>query len=222
MRVLYHYPLCPFSRKVRVHLAEKGLSFDMVLENFWKRRREFAKFNPAMQVPVLVEQDGTILPDSLSICEFLEDNYQNNNLIGKTSTEKAEVRRIISWFDIKFYNEVTKYLLNEKVIRYYTRIGEPSSDAIRAAKSNIVPHLKYIEFLTRNNSWLAGEKITLADISAACQLSVVDYMGEVPWDNYPKVKEWYALVKSRPSFRSLLADNVAGFVPPKCYADLDF
>lgn len=222
MRTVYHFPLCPFSRKVRVALAEKKLDFDLIIENFWERRRSFANLNPAMQVPVLVEPDGKIFADSSAICEYLDSVYPDNRLLGYSDVESANIRRLTAWFDNKFFHEVSKYLINEKVLRYYTRIGAPSSEAIRVAKSNIIPHMEYIKFLTDENMWLAGERISLADIAAAAHLSVADYLGEVPWDNYPQVKEWYALLKSRPSFRKILNDKIPGFAPPKHYAVLDF
>lgn len=222
MRSLYHFPLCPFSRKVRISLAEKGLSYELIIENFWERRRAFAKLNPSMQVPVLLEAGGITVPDSYAICEYLEDKYPEVSFLAATAEENAKIRRLVSWFDNKFYNEVGKYLLNEKVVRYLTRVGEPCSEAIRAAKTNIIPHMEYIKFLTANYKWLTGDRLTLADISAAAHISVLDFLGEVPWENYPDVKEWYAQIKSRPSFRPILADRVIGYVPPKHYADLDF
>lgn len=222
MRTLYHFPICPFSRKVRVTLAEKKLDFDLIVENFWERRRAFASLNPAMQVPVLVEPDGQTIPDSYAICEYLDTAYPENRLIGYSDIESANIRRLISWFDNKFFHEVNKYLINEKILRYYTRVGAPNSEAIRVAKVNIIPHMEYISYLTDENTWLAGERITLADITASAHISVADYLGEVPWDAYPKVKEWYALLKSRPSFRKILNDKIPGFAPPKHYAVLDF
>ena len=222
MRKLYHFPLCPFSRKVRFTLAEKSLEFELIAESFWERRREFARLNPAMQVPVLIDNNGTTIPDSYTICEYLESKYTENKLIGRSIEEAAGIRRLVSWFDNKFYHEVGKYLLNEKIIRYFTGVGEPCSDAIRAAKSNIIAHLEYIKFLTADHNWLMGERLSLADITAAAHISVVDYLGEIPWENYPEVKEWYALVKSQPSFRPILSDKIMGFAPPKCYANLDF
>jgi len=222
MRSLYHFPLCPFSRKVRILLAEKGLSFELINENYWKRRKAFARLNPAMQVPVLIEPSGLIVPDSYSICEYLEERYTEIRLLGRSLEENIEIRRLSSWFDNKFYNEVDKYLLNEKVMRYLTGNGEPCSDAIRAGKINIIPHMEYFKYLTRNDKWLTGDRLTLADITASAHLSVLDFLGEVPWDNYPEVKEWYAQIKSRPSFRPILADRVVGYSPPVYYADLDF
>lgn len=222
MYTLYHYPLCPFSRKVRILLTEKDQDFELVEEIFWQRRKEFWHLNPAMQVPVLVLTSGRKVPDSYAICEYIDEKFPSTRFMGKTPEERANIRRLISWFDNKFYNEVTRYLLKEKIIRHYTKKGETSSEAIRAAKLNIIPHLEYITYLTNDNKWFEGDKLSLADITASAHLSVVDYLGEIPWDSYPKAKEWYALIKSRPSFRKLLSDKIPGFIPPKHYANLDF
>lgn len=222
MRKLYHFPLSPFSRKIRILMKEKDLDFDLVVENFWERRKEFLAMNPSCQVPLLVEGDKNFFSDSTAISEYLEEKYPEKSLLGKDIVEKAEVRRICGWFNNKFYYEVTKHILDEKVFKHYRKQGEPDSIAIRAAKTNISYHLDYISFLTRKRKWLAGEKFSLADITAAAQLSVIDYMGDVPWEQSPHVKEWYSVIKSRPSFRPLLTDSIPGFKPPKYYSDLDF
>lgn len=222
MQTLYHFPLCPFSRKVRVVLKEKGLNYELIKEDVWKRRHDFMRINPANDVPVLVEQDGSAVSDHNAICEYLEEAYPERSLLGETPLERAEVRRIVGWFDRKFYQEVTQYVLAEKVYRYYLRDGQPDSEVIRAAKHNICYHLDYIAFLTQKNQWLAGGSMTLADIAAACHISVLDYLGDVPWQVNDEAKEWYVLMKSRPSFRPILADKVAGFLPYREYANLDF
>lgn len=222
-RTLYHYPLSPFCRKIRVVLTEKNLPFEMVVENFWERRREFLIMNPAAQVPVLKEEkEEIILSDSVTICEYLEERYMKNSLLDKKIKERAEIRRISSWYNNKFYYEVTKHLLDEKLYKCLRGQGEPNSEAIRAAKKNIHYHLDYIGHLRKTRQWLAGDKFSLADITAAAQLSVVDYFNDVPWERNGYAREWYALVKSRPSFRPILKDRIPGFKPPAHYEDPDF
>lgn len=225
-RVLYHYPLSPFSRKIRFQLAEKGLEFELKLENFWERRRSFLAMNPASQVPVLVENGDVTTPrmlsDSTAISEYLEEKYPEKNLLGNSAEERAEVRRLSGWFNNKFYYEVTKYILDEKLFKALRNMGEPNSFCIRAAKANIEDHIDYIGFLLQNRTWLAGEKFTLADINAAAQISVVDYFGDVNWERNAKVKHWYSLIKSRPGFRPFLDDFIAGFDCAKHYKMIDF
>ncbi|MCZ6720108.1 MAG: glutathione S-transferase family protein [Alphaproteobacteria bacterium] len=222
MRTLYHLWLSPFCRKVRVVLREKGAEFEMSVEKVWERRTELLAMNPAGTVPILIEPDGEIIADSGPICEYLEDIYPEPALIGTAPLVRAEVRRLIAWFDQKFDHEVTENLLGEKFMKRFMGLGEPNSEAIRAGQTNFRYHLDYVGYLAERRKWLAGEEFSLADIAAAAHISSLDYIGVVPWENYPSAKDWYARVKSRPSFRGLLADRIPGATPPKHYADLDF
>jgi glutathione S-transferase len=223
MRTLYHLALSPFSRKVRVALREKGLDFHLKVEKVWERRPDFLALNPAGTVPVLVEEDGLVLADSGVICEYLEEVYPGErNLLGETPAERAEVRRLVAWFDQKFAREVTENLLREKMMKKFLGLGEPNSAAIRAGYSNVHYHLEYIAWLIERRRFLAGDKFSLADVAAASHVSCLDYLGDIPWAEHERAKEWYARIKSRPSFRPLLADNIPGAPPPKHYADLDF
>ena len=222
MRTLYHIWLNPFSRKVRIMLGEKKLDFAMEVEPVWERRTEFLALNPAGEVPVLVEPDNTVLSDSSAICEYLEEQSPEPNLMGWKPYEKAEVRRLVAWFDRKFHQEVTDMLVNEKVMKRFLGLGEPDSRIIRAAQQNIHTHLDYITFLTDRRHWLAGEVMTLADIAAAAHLSALDYLGDVPWSEHKSAKHWYARIKSRPSLRPILSDAIPGLPAPKHYSNLDF
>ena len=222
MRILYHFWLSPFSRKVRIALFEKGLDVELVVEKYWDRRQEFIAMNPAGQVPVLSEADGTVLPDSQAIVEYLEDCHPEPNLLGREPLDRAECRRLVAWFDGKFHQEVTDFLLREKLLKRFMGMVEPRSDLIRAGRENISYHMDYITYLVERRNYIASEVFSLADIAAAAHLSCLDYLGDVPWDRYLGVKEWYARVKSRPSFRAILADHMPGLPPPRHYADLDF
>jgi len=221
MRVLYHQWLSPFCRKVRVALKEKSLDFELRLERVWERRSEFLMLDPAGEVPVLVEDDGGVIADSAAICEYLEERVPSPALIGANVAGRAEVRRLIAWFDRKFNREVTENIVGEKVFKRYLGAA-PDSRAIRAGQENIRYHLDYIGWLTERRTWLAGDQFSLADIAAGAHLSALDYLGEVPWESHELAKLWYARIKSRPSFRPLLGDHLPGEPPPKHYADLDF
>ncbi|PWR22124.1 glutathione S-transferase family protein [Zavarzinia compransoris] len=222
MRILYHLPLSPFCRKLRLALREKSLDFELRVERVWERRPEFLALNPAGQVPVLVEEGGRPLADSSAIAEYLEETYPDRRLLGRSAVERAETRRLVAWFDQKFHAEVTLNLLFEKVNKRFYGLGNPDSAAIRMGKQFISGHLDYIADLSERRRWLAGDEFSLADMAAAAHLSCIDYLGDVPWDAHPRAKDWYVRVKSRPSFRPLLGDHVAGMPPPPHYADLDF
>ncbi|MFD2233227.1 glutathione S-transferase family protein [Phaeospirillum tilakii] len=223
MRTLFHHPLCPFSRLVRVVLAEKRLEFALQAEKFWEARPEFVALNPASETPVLVEDNGLVLCDGLAIAEYLNEIHRDPALLPTDPAPRAEARRLVGWFNYKFHVEVTDQLLGQKVFR---RLGchraEPDSRRMRAAFAAIHDHLDYIGWLTERRAWLAGPTFSLADIAAGVQISCLDFIGDVPWDDHPAAKDWYARIKSRPSFRPLLADHLPGLPAPRHYADLDF
>lgn len=222
MRTLLHLPLSPFARKVRLALAEKRLPFELRIERVWDRREEFLAVNPAGTVPVLQESNGLWIADSYAICEYLDEAYPDMPLLGRTLGERAEVRRLVAWFDQKFHAEVTRNLVFEKQMKRLIGRGNPDATAIRAGYANLKPHLEYIGWLAETRAWLAGPQLSLADLAAAAHLSALDYIGDVDWSISDAAKDWYARVKSRPSFRPLLGDRVTGVVPPAHYDDLDF
>ena len=222
MPLLYHLWLSPFSRKVRIVLAEKGIEATLKVEKVWERREEFLALNPTGEVPVLIEDDGLVLAESEAIVEYIDETHPDPPLLGRTPAMRAETRRLVAWFDLKFHREVTANLVNEKIMKRFLGLGEPDSAAIRAGNHNIHFHLEYIGYLTEQRRWIAGDELSLADIAAAAHLSCIDYLGDVPWDEHGSAREWYARIKSRPSFRSLLGDHIPGAPPPKHYADLDF
>nr|WP_294545710.1 glutathione S-transferase family protein [uncultured Rhodopila sp.] len=222
MRVLYHIPLSPYARKVRLVLAEKRLPYELRLEKMWERRAEYLELNPACTVPTLVEDNGLVIPDSGVICEYLEEAYPDSILMGRTLAERIEVRRLAAWFDGKFAAEVTNALYGEKYLRRLTGRGNPDPASIRMGFTALRYHLDYIAWLAETRKWLAGASLSVADFAAAAHLSTLDFLGEVDWTISPAAKDWYARMKSRPSFRGVLADRVPGSTPPAHYADLDF
>ena len=222
MRLLYHLPLSPFSRKVRLVLAEKRLPFEMRVEKVWDRRPEYLEINPANKVPTLIEENGLVIPDSGVICEYLDEAYPDTPLMGRTLAERVEVRRLVAWFDGKFADEVSSNLLGEKFMKRLMGHGSADAGALRAGYTNLRHHMGYLGWLAENRKWLAGGSLSLADFAAAAHLSALDFVGDVDWTISAPAREWYARVKSRPSFRPLLADRVPGTTPPAHYADLDF
>ena len=222
MPSLLHLPLDPFSRKIRIVLGEKKITVLLAVEPIWERRHEFLSINPAGTVPVFIEDDGTTISTSQAIAEYLEETSKEPALIFGTALQRAEIRRLCNWFDVKFNTEVTEYLLGEKIMKRFLGLGEPSSETIRAGYANIDTHLGYIEYLAEQRSWLAGEHFSLADITAASHISCIDYLGDIAWEDYQQAKQWYARIKSRPSFRPLLQDLIPGTQPPAHYKNLDF
>lgn len=221
MNTLYHFPLSPFSRKVRLCLAEKKIEVGLVEERYWEKSPEFLRRNPAGKVPVL-KMGSLMLSDSSAICEYLEETHPTPTLLPREPTARAEARRLVGWFDDKFYHEVTLKLTGERVYRKVMGAGYPDSSNVKAGAKAIKYHLDYMAGLLDARRWLAGNDMTLADFAAAAQLSCLDYTSDVDWHRHEVLKDWYAKIKSRPAFRSVLADEVPGFTPAVHYADLDF
>ena len=221
MNRLYHFPLSPFCRKVRLTLAEKKLEVELVEERYWEPSADFLRRNPAGKVPIL-KMDSKILTESQAICEYIEETNPTPQLMPHDPDDRFEVRRLCSWFDDKFHSEVTSNLLYERFTKKVMKLGYPDSKAVKLGAARIKYHLDYMAWLLDQRRWLAGDVMTLADFTAAAHLSCLDYISDVDWNRSANVKDWYAKIKSRPSFRPLLMDQVSGFPPPSHYADLDF
>ncbi|WP_283424285.1 glutathione S-transferase family protein [Shimia sagamensis] len=221
MNRLFHVPLSPFCRKVRLMMGEKRLEVELVEERYWEQDPDFLRRNPAAKVPVL-KMDGKMMADSNAICEYLEEKYPDPALMPRDPDGRYEVRRLVAWFDDKFHNEVTSKLLYERVNRKLMGTGYPDSKNVKSGAKAIKYHLDYMHWLLDHRRWLAGDVMTMADFTAAAHLSALDYISDVDWNRSAVVKDWYATIKSRPAFRAVLADQVPGFPPPAHYADLDF
>ena len=224
-RTLFHFPLDPASRQVRLVLGEKRLPFTEVQEKYWERRPAFSELNPSGLTPVLVEQNGPsrlVVCETRAILEHLEEQHPEPALLGRDAAERAEARRLIQWFDRKFDFEVNGLLLREKMEKRLLGMGAPDLANLREGRDNLKGHMAYLEQLLSERDWLAGRRLSLGDFAAAAHLSVIDYFGDVPWRDYGAVKIWYSKIKSRPCFRPLLADRWPGLVPAGHYDDLDF
>jgi glutathione S-transferase len=227
MPKLYHFPLDPFSRRMRIALAEYGAEFESIEIKPWDSSREIFNLNPAGTTPVLVDANGVVVSGIEALSEYLEETRVGKAvLIPGNAAERAEVRRLMGWFDTKFYAEVSEPVLTEKIIRRFMARehggGPPEMGRVRKGLEWLKDHLSYIGDLADRRSWLAGSALSLADLAAASHLSAIDYLGDVPWNDFPVAKGWYQRIKSRPSFRPLLGDSIRGMAAPASYTDLDF
>jgi glutathione S-transferase len=230
MYTLYHHPFCPHSRFVRLVLGEYGLDLRLVEERAWERREDFLALNPAGSTPVLTVDGLPPVPGVSVIAEFIDDacgaEAGDRRLMPADLAERIEVRRLMDWFNEKFFEEASNLLVTERIYKRFMSEedggGPPATDVIRAAKTNVRYHLAYIGWLAQRRNFLAGDRLTYADLAAAAHLSAIDYLGDVPWIEDDAAKAWYARVKSRPSFRPLLSDWLAGVPASRTYVDLDF
>ncbi len=230
MVTLYHHPFCPHSRFVRLALAEMGIEPKLIEERAWERRREFLLMAAEGATPVMIEDHAPPLPGADVIAEYLDETrglgLGDRRLLPEDPAGRAEARRLTAWFNVKFFNEASQWLVREKIIKRFMSAdqggGAPDMHAVRAARSNLRYHLRYIGHLIASRNWLAGDRLTYADLAAAAHLSCLDYLGDVEWNENETARTWYARVKSRPSFRPILAERLPGTAPSATYANLDF
>ncbi|MEM7666042.1 MAG: glutathione S-transferase family protein [Pseudomonadota bacterium] len=219
---LYQFPLCPFSRKIRLLMGEKNIAYDLVREDPWAASDMFFNLNPAGRTPVLVNEDkGVVIADSRAIGEYFEETVDRSPMINGTATGRAEIRRLTALFDENFYADVTAPLLSERMKKRIVLRQPPDSKALREAMKMAHGHLDYMDWLIDNRPWLAGSTMSMADLAAAAQISVADYLGGIDWTGHEQTRGWYAVFKSRPSFRPLLTERMDVIKPPAHYALVD-
>lgn len=231
MTVLVHYPFCPRSRAVRIALAELGQDVELEDELPWAWSESLLAVNPAGELPVLITSQGGAVAGAYAISEYLDEqglaqtsDAGHGGLFPGTPAERAEVRRLVDWFVNKFDREVSRELIDMKIISLQApgKGAPPDAETLRAVRHNLRYHMRYIDHLALNRDWLAGPRLSFADMAAAGHLSVLDYLGDVDWEQHPSAKSWYMRLKSRPAFRSLLSDRLTGLPPHRTYVDLDF
>ena len=214
MRRLIHLMLSPGCRLARLMVAEKRVACDSVQAADGR--------NP---MPVLVEMDGTRCEGVWAILDYLEGHYPDHPLAPEDEGERRQSLRWLDWAMGPFHEQVTQRIVYEKAGQRFTgapaRRG-PDKNVIRLGREEIKAALAEIGKAAESNGNLAGRAPSLGDLAVAAHLSTLDYFGEVPWEEYPACTEWYVRMKSRPSFRSILADRVPGQPPVAHYAELDF
>lgn len=229
MLTLFHFPLSASSRFVRLSFAEYGEELALIEEKPWQRRPEFLALNPAGSVPVLLAEGDVPIVGAQVIAEYVDETRgafkRDKRLFAEDPFERAEIRRLTDWYLGKAEQDVLRHLVRERVLKPQMNdgaSGAPDASVIRAARTNIKQHMKYTNWLAATRNWLAGARLTYADLAAAASLSVLDYLGEIDWTDHGAARDWYQRMKSRPSFRPLLSDRVRGLSPVSHYADLDF
>ena len=230
MLTLFHHPLVASCRFVRLAFGEYGEELAIIEEVPWGRRKEFLALNPAGSLPVLLAEGDAAIVGATVIAEYIDETRgaikRERRLFAENPFARAETRRLVDWYLGKTDSEVTKHLARERAFKPLMPReqggGSPDAQAIRVARANLKPHMKYTNWLAGTRDWLAGDTLSYADLAAAASLSVLDYLGEIDWSDYPAARDWYVRIKSRPSFRPLLADRMSGLPPVSHYADLDF
>lgn len=223
---LVYYNFCPFSRASRIALLEKQISFSLDNINPWESFDDDVIVSSVSNIPMIVEEleanKKINIFSTPAIYEYLEDINAEAPLYDNSLFINAEIRRIISWMDVDFFNTVSSKLIEEKIIKRIKNREFPNSVEIKSAYDNLSYHMEYLDYLTSKRKWMAGNSFSMADICVASHVSILDYLGDIRWNEYPNAKDWYVKIKSRPSFRELLEDRIGNIIPSSNYKNLDF
>jgi glutathione S-transferase len=214
MRRLTHLVFSPASRLARLMLGEKRLVVDPQ-----------AAEDANAHLPVFVDLDETRCVGLWAIVDHLEGGYPENPLIPEDATARGEALRWLDWTMGALADRVTKKIIYEKANPRFTggfTRSTPDMNVIRSGREALREMLPMLGKTVEERGNLAARVCTIADLALAAHLSALDYFGEMPWDGNAAIREWYVRMKSRPSFRSLLADRVPGQPPVTQYAELDF
>ena len=213
MRRLTHYLLSPPSRFVRLVIGEKRLTVDLAGPD-----------DGTDHLPVFTDLDGTRVTGLWAIVDHLEGSYPDHPLAPEDAHARGESLRLLDWAMGPLLDGVVRRIVYEKASPRFTGATvqrTPDMSVIRQGRDALKPSLTLIGTAGELNGYLASRECTLGDLAVAANLSTLDYFGEVPWTEFPAVGEWYMRMKSRPSFRTLLADRVPGQPPVSHYAELD-
>ena len=214
MRRLIHLMLSPSCRLARLMVAEKRVACDPV-------QAEDAR-NP---MPVFVDLDGSRIEGLWALVDHLENHYPDHPLAPADDAERRASLRWLDWAMGPLHEQVTQRIVYEKAGQRFTGAPArraPDMNIIRAGREELKLALASIGKAAEANGNLAARESSLGDLAVAAHLSALDYFGEVPWHDFAAASEWYVRMKSRPSFRSILADRVPGQPPVSHYAELDF
>ena len=223
-RLLQHR-LDPSSRLARLMFAEYGVGIDLEDIKPWARDPALLEINPAATVPILIEGSEPPIVGTMAVIHAIEDRYSPTAVAGLFPSQPAmrnEMWRLLEWVLVKLNDEVTRYILEEKIVKRDQRGAVPEPGVLRVAKANLGEHLHYFNWLFATRQWIAGDAMTLADFALAAHLSSLDYLGDMLWETSIETRHWYARIKSRPAFRTLLNDRIGGMPAAAGYADLDF
>jgi glutathione S-transferase len=194
-------------------IAEKRLSCDWV-----------APEDLAEHLPVFVELDGSRHIGLWAIVDQLEGNYPAHPLTPEEPQPRAESLRLLDWAMGPLLESVTRRIVYERASQRYTGSTSrraPDMEIVRTGRDALRTALAEVGGMAERNGCLASRDCSLGDLAVAANLSAIDYFGEVPWSEFPAAAEWYMRIKSRPAFRTLLADRVPGQPPAAHYPDLD-
>lgn len=200
----YDFALAPNPRRLRIFLAEKGLNIPSEQINILEgknRQPEFLKKNPAGGIPVLELDDGTHLAESVAICRYLEGLNPEPNLMGKDNREQAEIEMWNRRMELNLFGPVARAFQHSSEL-FKGRLQQfPEYGA--GQRETAHQQLKWLDEQLGARNFIAGNRLTIADITAFVALEFGTAMAGVKLD--PTLKNatrWHQGMAARPSAKA--------------------
>lgn len=205
---LYNWQFAPNCRRVRMFVLEKGLDLPAIEEVIGAGFRllpEYLDRWPHAMVPMLETDDGVQIGEAMAICRYLEDRYSEPSLMGRTGTEKA----LIEMWERRAYDEGmigTAEVFRNSHPEFVGR-GLPGTletvpqipQLIERGRGRVARFYRKFETQLQSNAYLAGERFSVADITALCAIDFATFNGMGIPQDCSALSRWYRLVNARPS-----------------------
>ena len=200
---LYDFTRAPNPRRVRVFLAEKGITVPMEQVDLFtgaNRTPAALRRNPYGGLPVLELDDGTCIAESVAICRYFEDLHPQPALMGVDAKDRAVVEMWNRRMELVLFAHIARYFQHTSEI-FKTRIKQ-IAEVAEVAREASLAQMRMIDGLIAGRRFIAGERYTIADITAMVALGLGAVVGLTVDPGLANLTRWYGEVSARPSARA--------------------
>jgi len=198
---LYHFPVAPNPSRVRIFVNEKAIPLEQVPVNLTKgehKSPEHLARTPRAVLPVLELEDGSYLTESVPIMEYLEEQFPEPPLIGKTALERARTREAERMIEFKVFSPVVRL-----VHATNSPLGLPANPAVaESEQARLTDGFAAIEEHLGRHQYAAGDAVSMADCTLCAGLFFGEFFGVTIPEEYEHLRRWYELFKVRPSVQA--------------------
>ncbi len=202
--LLYHDPRAPNPRRVRVFLAEKGVAYDTIevlIADKAHQTPEFRKKNPIALLPVLELADGRVLRESMAICRYIEETHPEPNLMGTDAWDRAQIEMWNRHAELELMYPIAQIFRNTH--KFWEGRIKQVPEFAELMREHLAERLEWMEAEMTKRPFMAGDRFTVADITAMCALDFgkVSDIRLKP-ETHPQLAAWHKRVSDRPSSKA--------------------
>jgi glutathione S-transferase len=202
--LLYHDLRAPNPRRVRIFLAEKGVSYDTIevsIADKAHQTAEFKKKNPIALLPVLELADGRILRESMAICRFIEELHPDPNLFGADPWERAQVEQWNRHAELELLWPIQQVFRNTH--QFWVGRIKQSPEFAEVMRELVGQRFEWLDGELANREYMAGSRFTVADITALCAIDFGKVSNiRIDATKTPHLAAWHKRITERPSSKA--------------------